>query len=141
MWGALSLLMTLVPSFRDFRLLNVIALAGTGFTAIYICVSAGVHGFQPNAVNLAPYNFQSFFTGANVFLWAYGGHGVSFEVSCSLASPFPGFQDALIEPVDTVPGTAVNANSERTFPISATVQTANQAWISILDRPRAIAMV
>ena len=82
MWGALSLLMTLVPSFRDFRFLNVIALAGTGFTAIYICVSAGVHGFQPNAVNLAPYSFQSFFTGANVFLWAYGGHGVSFEASC-----------------------------------------------------------
>ena len=86
MWGALSLLMTLVPSFRDFRLLNVIALAGTGFTAIYICVSAGVHGFQANAVNLAPYNFQSFFTGANVFLWAYGGHGVSFEVSYSVGN-------------------------------------------------------
>ena len=84
MWGALSLLMTLIPSFRDFRFLNVVALAGTGFTAIYICVSAGVHGFQHNAVNLAPYNFQSFFTGANVFLWAYGGHGVSFEVSCPL---------------------------------------------------------
>ena len=82
MWGALSLLMTLIPSFRDFRLLNVIALAGTGFTAIYICVSAGVHGFTHNAVNLAPYSFQTFFTGANVFLWAYGGHGVSFEV-CS----------------------------------------------------------
>lgn len=83
MWGALSLLMTLIPSFRDFRFLNVIALAGTAFTAIYICVSAGVHGFQHNAVNLAPYNFQSFFTGANVFLWAYGGHGVSFEAGCS----------------------------------------------------------
>ena len=85
-WGALSLLMTLIPSFRDFRFLNVVALAGTGFTAIYICVSAGVHGFQHNAVNLAPYNFQSFFTGANVFLWAYGGHGVSFEVSCPLCN-------------------------------------------------------
>ena len=79
-WGALSLLMTLIPSFRDFRLLNVIALAGTAFTAIYICASAGVHGFTRNAVNLAPYSFQTFFTGANVFLWAYGGHGVSFEV-------------------------------------------------------------
>ncbi|CAL5220457.1 g2477 [Coccomyxa viridis] len=86
-WGALSLLMTLVPSFRDFRLLNVIALAGTGFTAIYICVSAGVHGFQANAVNLAPYNFQSFFTGANVFLWAYGGHGVSFEIIDAMWKP------------------------------------------------------
>jgi hypothetical protein len=76
-WGALSLLMTLIPTFRDFRLLNVIAMAGTGFTAVYIWVAAAVHGFKPGAVNLAPYNMQSFFTGANVFLWAYGGHGVS----------------------------------------------------------------
>ena len=76
MWGALSLLMTLIPSFRDFRFLNVVALAGTGFTAIYICVSAGVHGFQHN-----------------VFLWAYGGHGVSFEVSYSLLN----YADARLE--------------------------------------------
>ncbi len=80
MWGALSLLMMLIKDFRDFRLLNVIALAGTGFTALYICVASGLHGFQPGAVRLAPYSFQSFFTGANVFLWAYGGHGITFEV-------------------------------------------------------------
>lgn len=76
-WGALSLLMTLIPTFRDFRLLNVIALAGTGFTAVYIWVASGVHGFAPGAAKLAPYDVQSFFTGANVFLWAYGGHGVT----------------------------------------------------------------
>jgi auxin influx carrier (AUX1 LAX family) len=86
-WGALSLLMTLIPTFRDFRLLNVIAMAGTGFTAIYIWVTCAHHGFQAGAVNLAPYNFQSFFTGANVFLWAYGGHGVSFEIIDAMWGP------------------------------------------------------
>lgn len=58
MWGALSLLMTLIPTFRDFRLLNVIAIAGTGFTAVYIWVTCHFHGFQQGAVNLAPYNMQ-----------------------------------------------------------------------------------
>lgn len=86
-WGALSLLMTLVPTFRDFRLLNVIAIAGTAFTAVYIWVSSAVHGYSPGAANLAPYNLQSFFTGANVFLWAYGGHGVSFEIIDAMWSP------------------------------------------------------
>ena len=68
-WGALSLLMTLIPTFRDFRALNVIAMAGTGFTALYIWVASIGHGLQPAAARLAPYSFQSFFTGANVFLW------------------------------------------------------------------------
>ena len=87
MWGALSLLMMLIKDFRDFRLLNVIALAGTGFTALYICVASGLHGFQPGAVRLAPYSFQTFFTGANVFLWAYGGHGITFEVGLPPLGP------------------------------------------------------
>lgn len=58
MWGALSLLMTLIPTFRDFRLLNVIAIAGTGFTAVYIWVSSALHGFPAGAANLAPYDVQ-----------------------------------------------------------------------------------
>ena len=74
--------MTLIPTFRDFRALNVLAMAGTGFTAVYIWAQCGLHGFQHGAVDLAPYGFQSFFTGANVFLWAYGGHGLSL---CALA--------------------------------------------------------
>ncbi|EIE20383.1 hypothetical protein COCSUDRAFT_30594 [Coccomyxa subellipsoidea C-169] len=86
-WGALSLLMTLIPTFRDFRLLNVIAIAGTGFTAVYIWIECHYHGFTPGAANLAPYNIQSFFTGANVFLWAYGGHGVSFEIIDAMWAP------------------------------------------------------
>jgi hypothetical protein len=53
----------------------------------YIWVTCAHHGFQAGAVNLAPYNFQSFFTGANVFLWAYGGHGVS--LCAARASPLP----------------------------------------------------
>ena len=57
-WGALSLLMTLIPTFRDFRLLNVIAIAGTGFTAVYIWVASAVHGYPAGAANLAPYNIQ-----------------------------------------------------------------------------------
>ena len=68
-WGALSLLMTLIPTFRDFRLLNVVAMAGTAFTALYIWAASIGHGLTPAAAHLAPYSFQSFFTGANVFLW------------------------------------------------------------------------
>ena len=69
--------MTLIPTFRDFRALNVMAMAGTAYTAVYIWTQCAMHGFQRGAANLAPYSFQSFFTGANVFMWAYGGHGLS----------------------------------------------------------------
>jgi auxin influx carrier (AUX1 LAX family) len=86
-WGALSLLMTLIPTFRDFRLLNVIAMAGTAFTALYIWAASIGHGLRPAAAHLAPYSFQTFFTGANVFLWAYGGHGVSFEIIDAMWAP------------------------------------------------------
>ena len=48
---------------RSCRLLNVIAVAGTAYTAIYIVAVAFEHGFQSAAVDLGPHTFTSFFAG------------------------------------------------------------------------------
>ena len=41
-WGAiLTCTMTLVPTFRHFRILNIISLAGTAYTAVYLIAQSG----------------------------------------------------------------------------------------------------
>ena len=52
------------------RLLNVIAMAGTLYTAVYIWAASAKHGFTHGAADLAPYDFQSFFTG-DQHAWPY----------------------------------------------------------------------
>lgn len=37
--------MSLVPNFRHFRLLNIISLVGTAYTAVYLIATAGVCHF------------------------------------------------------------------------------------------------
>ncbi len=41
-WGGiLTCTMTLVPTFRHFRILNIISLAGTAYTAVYLIAQSG----------------------------------------------------------------------------------------------------
>ena len=48
-WGAvLSGVFVLVPSFKHFRLLSIVGLIGTAWTAIYIWVVSGIHGLGDN---------------------------------------------------------------------------------------------
>jgi hypothetical protein len=39
--------MSLVPNFRHFRLLNIISLVGTAYTAVYLIATAGVPFVMP----------------------------------------------------------------------------------------------
>lgn len=44
-WGAiLTCTMTLVPTFRHFRILNIISLTGTFYTAVYLMAISGKYG-------------------------------------------------------------------------------------------------
>ena len=47
-WGGiLSVTMSLVPNFRHFRLLNIISLVGTAYTAVYLIATAGIYSCLP----------------------------------------------------------------------------------------------
>ncbi|DBA95338.1 TPA: Lymphocyte transmembrane adapter 1 [Trebouxia sp. C0006] len=75
-WGAiLTCTMTLVPTFRHFRILNIISLAGTAYTAVYLIAQSG------------PAKMQNLFLGANVFMSGFGGHSMSFEVIDAMFQP------------------------------------------------------
>lgn len=46
-WGGVLMIFAFVPTFRHFRVLNVIALIGTTYTALLVFVLACKNGFAP----------------------------------------------------------------------------------------------
>ncbi len=51
-WGGVLMVFALVPTFRHFRVLNIIALVGTTYTAILIIILGIQKGFGESGVNL-----------------------------------------------------------------------------------------
>lgn len=51
-WGGVLMVFAFVPTFRHFRILNIIALVGTTYTSIMILVMAHNNGYFPNKVKL-----------------------------------------------------------------------------------------
>ncbi|KAK9909836.1 hypothetical protein WJX75_008176 [Coccomyxa subellipsoidea] len=49
-WGGILMLFTFVPTFRHFRVINIVALVGTAYTAWYIVTEAGIKGITPGAI-------------------------------------------------------------------------------------------
>ncbi|EIE19348.1 hypothetical protein COCSUDRAFT_19779, partial [Coccomyxa subellipsoidea C-169] len=89
-WGGiLSVTMSLVPNFRHFRLLNIISLVGTAYTAVYLIATAASTGLPQAsyALTAGPLKAQNVFLGANVFMSGFGGHSMSFEVIDALFNP------------------------------------------------------
>ncbi|KAK9807758.1 hypothetical protein WJX72_008373 [[Myrmecia] bisecta] len=87
-WGAiLTCTMSMIPTFRHFRIFNVIALVGTAYTAVYLWIVAGHHGLDGAAFYEGPTKLQNLFLGANVFMNAFGGHTMSFEVIDAMFQP------------------------------------------------------
>ncbi|EIE25080.1 hypothetical protein COCSUDRAFT_65085 [Coccomyxa subellipsoidea C-169] len=79
-FGSVLMLFAFVPTFRHFRVLNVIALFGTSFTALFILVEAGKKGIQPGAALTKPVSAQAFFLGTSVQMQAMGAHGIALEM-------------------------------------------------------------
>lgn len=86
--GALSGTMTFIPTFRHFRIYNIISLTGTAYSALYLVIAATAKiGLKAEAGHVGPTSMQSLFLGANVFMNAFGGHTLSFEVIDAMFQP------------------------------------------------------
>uniref|UniRef100_A0A383WBV8 Amino acid transporter transmembrane domain-containing protein n=1 Tax=Tetradesmus obliquus TaxID=3088 RepID=A0A383WBV8_TETOB len=79
-WGGVLMVFAFVPTFRHFRVLNIIALVGTCYTAILILIITVGHGFSPQHVALMPTNAIDFFTGSAVLVSALGNHSIALEM-------------------------------------------------------------
>ncbi|KAL0045880.1 hypothetical protein WJX82_007392 [Trebouxia sp. C0006] len=81
-FGAALVCFSFVPTFRHFRMLNVIGLIGTTFTEWYIFGAAINHGIQPGYQNGSPRGLENFFIG--VATLASGGHSNCLEMMDSM---------------------------------------------------------
>lgn len=44
----LSFVFVLIPTFKHFRILSILGIVGTAWTAVYIWIVAGIHGLGSN---------------------------------------------------------------------------------------------
>ena len=82
-WGLVSLLTVLLPSFQNYRAFSFFGLVATTFTAWYMMGTAVHEGQQPEVTHSGPLDPQQFFTGATNILFTFGGHAMAVYVSCS----------------------------------------------------------
>ena len=77
MWGLVSLLTVLLPSFQNYRAFSFLGLIATTFTAWYMMGTAVHEGQQPGVMHSGPLDPQQFFTGATNILFTFGGHAMA----------------------------------------------------------------
>ncbi len=82
-WGLVSLLTVLLPSFQNYRAFSFFGLVATTFTAWYMMGTAVHEGQQPGVTHSGPFDPQQFFTGATNILFTFGGHAMAVYVLCS----------------------------------------------------------
>ena len=76
-----------VSRFRDFRLLSLIGVASTLYTAFYLTIEAARQGPIENVDYTAPTDFYSFFTGFTDLLFIFGGHTAAIEKASEMNNP------------------------------------------------------
>jgi auxin influx carrier (AUX1 LAX family) len=76
-----------VSSFRDFRLLSLVGVASTLYTAFYLTIEAAIQGPIENVDYTAPTDFYSFFTGFTDLLFIFGGHTAAIEKASEMNNP------------------------------------------------------
>ncbi|KAL3158265.1 Lymphocyte transmembrane adapter 1, variant 3 [Trebouxia sp. C0009 RCD-2024] len=86
-WGLVSLLTVLLPSFQNYRAFSFFGLVATTFTAWYMMGTAVHEGQQPGVTHAGPLDPQQFFTGATNILFTFGGHAMAVEVMHAMLAP------------------------------------------------------
>ncbi|KAL0034791.1 hypothetical protein WJX77_007387 [Trebouxia sp. C0004] len=86
-WGLVSLLTVLLPSFQNYRAFSFLGLVATTFTAWYMMGTAVHEGQQPGVTHSGPLDPQQFFTGATNILFTFGGHAMAVEVMHAMMAP------------------------------------------------------
>ena len=80
--GAVFSLTTLVPNYRDYRLLSFIGICSTFYTACYIVAASAANGPIENVEYTAPTSLYGFFTAFTNIIFMFGAHTVC--VGCGM---------------------------------------------------------
>lgn len=89
--GAVFSLTTLVPNYRDYRLLSFIGICSTFYTACYIVAASAAHGQIENVEYTAPTSLYGFFTAFTNIIFMFGAHTVC--VGCGMFTCSISFED------------------------------------------------
>ena len=80
-WGGIFSLIAFVPTFRHYRILSVLGILTTTYTAWFMTITSAIEGPQEDVVYDAPQDVESFFTGFVQLMFVYGGHASNIEVA------------------------------------------------------------
>ena len=80
--GAVFSLTTLVPNYRDYRLLSFIGICSTFYTACYIVAASAANGPIENVEYTAPTSLYGFFTAFTNIIFMFGAHTVCVDLVC-----------------------------------------------------------
>lgn len=86
-FGAISMLTVLLPSFHNFRIWSIIGVLTTTYTAWYMVIAGLLHGQIENVKHSAPVSMEQFFTGTTNILFAFGGHAITIEIMHAMWTP------------------------------------------------------
>ncbi|GLJ38158.1 hypothetical protein SUGI_0776840 [Cryptomeria japonica] len=86
-FGAMSMLTCLLPSFHNFRVWSIMGVITTTYTSWYMVVAGLIHGKVPNVKHSAPQDLVKFFTGTTNILFAFGGHAITVEIMHAMWRP------------------------------------------------------
>ncbi|KAK9831382.1 hypothetical protein WJX81_007976 [Elliptochloris bilobata] len=79
-FGGMLMIFAFVPTFRHYRILNLVAVVGTTYTCLYILVTASLSGIKPGLATKPPASPQAFFLGSAIILQAMGAHPIALEM-------------------------------------------------------------
>lgn len=86
-FGAVSTLTVLLPSFHNFRIWSFIGVVTTTYTAWFMFIASLVYGQVPNVKHSGPQPLEKFFTGTTNILFAFGGHAITIEIMHAMWKP------------------------------------------------------
>lgn len=86
-WGGIFSLVAFVPTFRHYRLLSVVGILTTTYTAWFMTITSAIEGPADDVVYNAPDSVESFFSGFVQLLFVYGGHTSNIEVADVMDNP------------------------------------------------------
>jgi len=87
LWGSLFSLVAFVPNFRHYRMLSILGILTTTYTAWYMVFSSLADEPDQDVVHNAPENIEGFFTGFVQLLFIFGGHTSNIEVADVMDDP------------------------------------------------------
>uniref|UniRef100_A0A0C9RQK5 TSA: Wollemia nobilis Ref_Wollemi_Transcript_23155_1695 transcribed RNA sequence n=1 Tax=Wollemia nobilis TaxID=56998 RepID=A0A0C9RQK5_9CONI len=86
-FGGISLLTILLPTFHNFRIWSIIGVLTTTYTAWYMVIAGLIHGQIAGVKHSAPVSMETFFTGTTNVLFAFGGHAITIEIMHAMWRP------------------------------------------------------